>query len=301
MPVPKSPVRGFFLALAGTALVSTNFVTAKYALRGFNPETFSSVWTTAGALYALIILLFSGQARQLALPRTAPVLTLLLGALTGAGMILTWAGLKELDPSFAAFLWRFMPVLILLLGVVFLRERLRAIEIILLALMILGGVYGTLGRWDVVGFGVMLTLGAAFAGAWQMLIAKILTGRAHPHTLVFFRLGPGAVFIVLWTLCLGRFDFNVPLRYWAVTLLGALLGPCLAHVFTFRSYRHWELSRSSIVLAVQPLFVLPLAYVFLGQFPVGKELLGGVLILLGSLWLGWIHLAPKRPVPGNVV
>jgi len=43
----SDPLKGFFYALAGSVLVSTNWVTAKYGLRGFNPETFSLVWTSA--------------------------------------------------------------------------------------------------------------------------------------------------------------------------------------------------------------------------------------------------------------
>ena len=292
----RNPVKGFLYALAGVALVSTNFVTAKYAVSegGFNPEAFSSVWTAGAALYSLLILLlFGGRKEILAIPREAPVKTLALGLLTGAGMILTWAGLQVLDPSFCAFLWRFMPVLLLLFGALFLRERIRFIELLPLALMISGGIYAAAGRWEIVGTGMVLTLIAAVAGALQMLIAKLLVDRHSPNGVVFHRLGSAAVFIILWTLIVGKMDLDVPLRFWGVTLLGALLGPCLAHVMTFRSYKHWELSRSGMVLAAQPLFVLPMAYGILGRFPAGRELIGGAVILLGAFWLAGMQWKGK--------
>lgn len=297
-PTPRDPVRGFVWALAGTALVSTNFVTAKYALRGFNPETFSTVWTGAAALYALAWLAVTGRGREAVGIWREPGKTGLLGLLTGAGMVLTWSGLQRLDPSFAALLWRFMPVMILLLGVVFLRERIRGIEVVPLVLMVAGGAAGTVGRWDVVGAGVVLTLVAAVAGAGQMLLAKLLVARHSPAAVVFARLGLAAVLIAAWTVALGRADFRVAPSYWAVTLLGALLGPCVSHILQFRSYQHWELSRAGIVLAAQPLFVLPMAVLILGETPQWRELAGGALILAGAFWLGVLSLRPA-PAPSR--
>jgi drug/metabolite transporter (DMT)-like permease len=286
----RDPAGGFLFALIGTALVSTNFVTAKYALRGFDPMTFSTVWTAAGALFALVFLLVSGKTSALALPRRAPWKTLLLGLLTAAGMLLTWAGLARLDPSFAAFLWRFMPALLLVFGAVFLRERITWIELLPVALMLGGGVFGALGRWEIVGAGVILTVIATFAGAGQMLLAKLLVGTHDPLGVVFYRLAPGALFIAVFTAASGGFDFDVAPRYWLVCFLGAFLGPSLSHVFQFEAYRRWDLSRAGIVLTLQPLFVLPLALAFLGAAPAPRELAGGAVILAGALWLAFLHV-----------
>ena len=41
-------------------MISTNYVTAKHGLKGFNYQTFSVVWTTAAAVYALLIVLGTG-------------------------------------------------------------------------------------------------------------------------------------------------------------------------------------------------------------------------------------------------
>jgi len=136
----SDPAKGFIYALAGSVIVSTNYVTAKYGLRGFNPETFSLVWTTAAAIYSLAIVGTAGQWRQL--PRfTCGVGKIgLLGLTTGAGMILTWSGLALLEPSFAAFLWRFLPVLTILLGAIFLGEKLLARELVIVGIMLFGAV-----------------------------------------------------------------------------------------------------------------------------------------------------------------
>lgn len=285
--------KGLLYALGGTILVSTNFITAKYGLQGFNPETFSLVWTTAAAFYSFIVILISGQFNKMALSLSSLKSIALLGLATGAGMLLGWAGLARLDPSFTAFLWRFQPVLAIVMSMVFLGERFLYKEIIPISIMIFGSLLSTLGRWDIVGVGTILTLFACIAAALQMLIAKVKVREIKPNILVFYRVGIGAIVIMFWTFLSGKADFNVEPSYWYVTLLGAFLGPCVSFLLTFRSYRYWELSRSSIVRTIQPIFVVPLAYIVFGKLPVMRELIGGSIILIGAFYFAWIHFLKR--------
>ncbi|OPX17633.1 hypothetical protein BXT86_05435 [candidate division WOR-3 bacterium 4484_100] len=290
-----SNLKGFLYASGGLLLVSTNFLTAKYGLKGFNPETFSAVWTSAAALYAFFIILLSGHSKQLRLPKGAILKTFFLGLATGIGMILGWSGLALLDPSFASFLWRFSPVMTVVLSTVFLGERLKPRELVGFGIMVFGGVISSVGQWQVVGAGIVLTLLACGAVSIQMLFAKEKITQVHPNILVFYRVGIAALFIIIWTLIRRKFDINVGTSYWLITLLGAFLGPCASFLLTFRSYRYWDLSCSSIVLTAQPLIVLPMAALVFGNIPAGRELLGGLLILAGAFWLA---LSQHRPISG---
>lgn len=287
-------MKGFLYALAGTFFVSTNYITAKYALQGFNPETFSLIWTAAAAVYSYIIILITGKRRLLTIPARTIGKTIVLGIATGIGMILSWAGLARLDPSFTAFLWRFAPVLIIMFSALFLGERLSIIELGPITIMILGGVFSATGRWDVVGAGIILSLLGCCAFAIQMLMAKMVVDGIHPNILVFYRVGIGVCVIALWTFLTGKADFDVKTSYWLVTFLGAFLGPCISFLLTFHSYRFWDLSRSTIVRTIQPLFVLPLAYLILNKLPTKKELLGGLIILAGAFWFAWINFIQRK-------
>jgi len=186
-------VKGFLYALLGAALVSTNYVTAKYGLKGFNPETFSLVWTAAASVYTFIIVLATGHIKRLIIPAHAVRTIMLLGLATGVGMILAWSGLALLDPAFASFIWRFAPVLTIMLSAVYLGERLQLRELIPVAVMVIGGGLSTFGRWHIVGTGVILTLLAACAVSVQMLIAKMKVGEIHPNVLVFYRVSIASV------------------------------------------------------------------------------------------------------------
>lgn len=290
--------KGFFYALGGIFLLSTNYITAKYGLRGFDSNTFSLIWTSAAAVYAFIWVAASVGVKRAVVPVKLAGKLLLLGVITGIGMVLSWAGLSLLDPSFNSFLTRFVPVLTILWSVIILKEKVGFGIILPFVIMVGGSLICSLGRWHIVGNGVILTLMACFVVSLQMLIAKIIVRKIHPNILVLYRTFFGALTVMLWLLITGEPNFDVELKYWAVTLLGAFLGPCASFMLTYRSYKYWDLSKYSIVITLQPLFVLPLAYLFLGQFPHLKEFLGGMLIMGGGFWLAWMYFKPLKKQDG---
>jgi drug/metabolite transporter (DMT)-like permease len=287
--IKQNNTKGLLFALAGTILVSTNYITAKYGLKGFNPYTFSMIWTIAAAFYSFIIIVLSGRVKDLLIPRHHVLRMVALGFTTGIGMILAWAGLALLDPSFSSFLWRFAPALTIIASYVVLREKMSVWEIFPLAIMLIGGAISTIGVWHVVGTGVVLTLLACVFVAIQMLVAKKSIADISANTLVFYRVAGAAVVITLYSLLIHKVEFSGDFSQWAASLAGAFLGPCCSFLFTFRSYRYWSLSRSSIVLTIQPLIVLPMAYIAFGRIPTVLQLIGGAIILAGALWLAKLH------------
>ncbi|KPJ49411.1 hypothetical protein AMJ40_05605 [candidate division TA06 bacterium DG_26] len=296
----RDPLKGFVYSLFGTALVSTNFVTAKYGLQGFNPETFSLIWTVAAAAYTAVIVLITGHLRETyMLPRSALFRIIGMGVATGVGMILSWQGLARLDPSFASFLWRFESVLTVVFGVILLRERLLLRELVPMGVMVSGGLLSTIGRWNIVGVGTILTMLACCTVTVQLILAKTESRRVYPDVLVFYRVAIASAVITLWTFLIKKADFHAQPSYWWITLLGAFLGPCASFLLTFRAYRYWELSRATIVRTAQPLFVLPMALLFFHEIPKGRGLLGGLLILCGAFWLTWMHLGGTKKPPGH--
>jgi len=291
------PVKGFLYSLGGAILVSTNFITVKYALRGFDSETFCLVWTTAAAIYAFGIAAAGKESREQIFSKNAMKGLIGLGTCTAAAIILAWKGLSTLDTAFASLLWRFFPVVTILAGVLVLKERLSKKELLAMAMMLFGGLSSVVGRWDLVGTGVTLTIFACIASAGQLLIAKSYVHEVHPNILVAYRLGIASILIACWVFTTGGANFAVESRYWHVTLLGAFLGPCASFLLTFRAYSYWTLSQSSLILTAQPLLVLPLAYVFLGTVPTTREVVGGCIILSGAFWFAFMQLTKAR-IPG---
>ena len=290
----SNPRKGFLLALASIILLSFSLVTTKYALREINPETLSLVWTTSAAVCAFLFLLLRGFGRELRIPGRLVVPVLVLGLATGGGMLLFFSGLHLLDPTFNAFLWCFLPVVSIILSLLFLGEKLSARELPPMAVMLFGAMTSTYGQWTIVGKGVILVLLAVLFAAAQALIAKVVVLDIHPRVLIIYRNGLGAVCMAAWVLPRGRFDLSAAhLDTWSVVLVGGILGPWAGMMLFYASLRYWELSRSSLVQMTQPLFVLPMAVLFLQQFPNRLELIGGCIILGGGFWLTALHVNQK--------
>ena len=286
------PLPGMLFALGATICFATNAVTAKYGLSregGFGYGTFALIWGAAAAAYALAFVIASGQTRRLAVPRHTFLRLAGIGLSTGLCMVFSWSGLTLLEPTFFAFVYRFAPVMTIGLSAVFLGERLSPMEFGAAALMVLGGFICKAGEWHVAWQGVALTLLGCLAAAFTGLLAKKTVADLPAAVMGFYRNLIGALVIVPYTFLSGNADFSVAPSIWAVTLTGAFLGPCLGQILLFRSYGHWQLSRSTMVRQVGPLFVLPLAYVFLRNLPTGRELVGGAVILAGAFWFLWIH------------
>jgi drug/metabolite transporter (DMT)-like permease len=285
--------KGFIYSFIAIALLSTNFITAKYCLRGFNVATFSFLWSFTAAFYSFLILLFTRDIKNVFHDKNTTVKLAFLGAATGIGMIFSWAGIKILDPLFASFIWRFAPVFTVILGVVFLNEKLLASEIFCFTIMTAGGVISAIGRWQIVGMGIIFTLIACFLSAIPMVLAKMKISEVSPGIILFYRTGIAAIVTASWALASGQINMNAQIHYWITILLGAFIGPTLSFFFLFKSLKYWDLSHSTIVTTIQPIIVFPLSYFFLGKLPVFKEVLGGIIILTGAFWFIRIHFNEK--------
>jgi drug/metabolite transporter (DMT)-like permease len=288
-------IKGILLAFGGTFLLGTNYITAKIGMRGFNPESFTLVWTGTAAVYSFLLMLVQREPKQLRVPSSSLKHLLLLGLFTGLGQIFNFTGLYLLSPTFQAFLHRSTPLITMILGIVILGESIKRGEIFPILIMIVGGCISTIGRWEIVGAGVIFTLLAALMVSGQFLIAKERSKNLNPLTLVFYRALLGTMVIAIWAFGSGRADFSqAEFQHWGITFFGAFLGPTLSFILNFKSYKYLDLVRQSEVLAIQPLLVFILAFSILGDMPTLKEFMGGFLILGGSAWLVSVHYRHRK-------
>jgi drug/metabolite transporter (DMT)-like permease len=286
---------GFLFAVACAVLISTNYVTVKFALSGFNAETFSFLWTSTAALYALLIFSAGAGFKAAALPGKLIWPALLTGALNGAGSLFTWKGLTYLDPSLAAFLWRFHPVLTIFLGVVLLRERFMAIELLPVVLMVAGAFFTVASSWEALSTGVIMTLLACLFNSFQMLVVKRYFRENKPQIIVFYRNIIAALLIGAWAVSTGAFEFHQAGAFqWSIALGGSLLGETIAFMLLFKSLSFWDLSRTSLVRTLEPLLVIFWGYLWFHRTPGFRELAGGSMILIGVIGFTLIQRSQWR-------
>jgi len=288
--------RGFLFAGLGALLITTNFVTVKFALKRFNPETFTFLWTSSAAGYALLLLVIGGQGKSIFLPVRRFWWMALIGVINGAGALLTWKGLAYLDPSIASFLWRFHPIITILLGVVFLQERFMLVELFPVGLMIVGAFFSLSPKWQSISTGVIITLFACTINSVQMYLVKIKVSEYRPELIVFYRNAIGALIIGVWVFMTRTINIQIEGGfYWMIALVGSLFGEALSFTFLFKSFSYWDLSRTSVIRTAEPLLVLLWGYLVFRSLPGSTELLGGLLILCGAVLFSLSHFF-RKPV-----
>lgn len=302
MPVSyddRNSALGFAYAFIGMILLSCNFVTVKYSFgnhgqKGFNPESLTVVWTLSATFFALVWAAVRGEMGQVLRAGKTPFLLILRGAASGINQLMAWQGLQRLDPSFATSLGRFAPMIAIVLGALFLKERIRILEWIAIVAMIAGGVVSTLApgvnvrhaEWS----GIALSLGGCFFAAIQWPVAKLCGKALSVVVMNLYRVSIAALVVLCWGVLRGNLDFaHARLDQWVVLISGAFLGPFLSHVFTYQSYRHWDMARSAVIWTLEPLIVVPLALMVFGTVITGWRLARCLIVLGGALMLAILH------------
>ena len=290
----RDPLRGFVYALIAAIVMSASVVLGKFSMQedgGFNPATFALLWIGSGAAYCLVYFAVTGRLGMLRIPRRSVWMVIGISAITGINQYVGWTGVSLLDPSFAAFLNRAAPVFIVLGCVLFLGERLRRAEVAAFVVILAGGCISAIKGWhntDTRAGMICIFVACLVVGAQRVLI-KICVGRVQPMSVNFYRALGGAVSVGTLGLLSGAVEFSADRSHWAAALIGGLTGPCIGVGLLYTSYRFWDLSKSTMLMMIQPLLVLPVAYLFLGMAPNRWQFAGGMVILAGGVWLVWAH------------
>ncbi len=207
-----------------------------------------------------------------------------------------WQGTKLMEAAVASFSVRIELVFVLILSWLFLKERLRPIEMIGAVVIVFGtslmgldfgaGVGISMFHWESMtsNSGVlMLVSGASFAGA--EVFAKNLSLKIAPASLVVWR-SLALVFCYILAMLITSEAWVLPLtKDLALIALAALLGPVLARIWFMESLRRITLGRASLLAQVEPVVTLGVAWVLLGESGALSDSVGSILILIGCILL----------------
>ena len=274
--------KGILLALAATASVSLNFVTAKYAMTALEPPTFVPLWFAAASFYCGVYGLWQRRQWAVQLRRSWPSL-LVIGLLCALASILIFTGLHLLDPTVASFLARSDAVCMILLGLIVLGERLtrQTGAGMALALVGMGVVSYAAGRAHL-GAALLVIVGFFFTSLSRLFVKQI-AATTSALLINWARVTVAAVVMAAIALGTGHFHITASPRHLTVLILGAFFGPFLAQALYFHALRYIGLSELGVMRATQPLFVALYASVFLGMVPTPRQFLGGLLVIIGAI------------------
>jgi drug/metabolite transporter (DMT)-like permease len=201
---------GLLLALATACISGVAVFVNSYGVKAFGDAT---TYTTAKNVVAAIVLVavigaMSASRREAVLTRPSRrgqwAGLAVVGVFGGAiAFVLFFQGLALASAVDAAFIQKTLLVWVALLAIPLLGERLGALQVAAIALLMVGQIGMSGGVTTIFGRGQLMVLGATLLWAGEVIIAKKLLTDLSSWTVGLTRMGIGSVVLIAWTVMRG--------------------------------------------------------------------------------------------------
>jgi len=201
---------GLLLALATACVSGLAVFLNSYGVKAFgDPTTYTTAKNVVAALVLVALIAAMSASRRGAVltrpsrPRQWAGLAV-VGVFGGAiAFVLFFEGLALASSVDASFIHKTLLVWVALLAVPLLGERIGALQVAAIALLVLGQIGLAGGVTTILGRGQLMVLGATLLWAAEVVIAKKLLAELSSWTVGLTRMGVGAVVLVTWSLIRG--------------------------------------------------------------------------------------------------
>ncbi len=213
---------------------------------------------------------------------------LILGV-TNALAALGWSsGMFLIGPNLLAFIWRLGTLFIILLGVLFLKERLSKVEILGAGLAVAGTVVLSYTNGNGSGLWILLPVMGALAAALHHFASKMFVKDTHPLVLVqmrvIFSLLSISLGVGLVTTLFDSVEFIwLPLHLLPLIFFTGILTAIVSFYLFFKAYEHLDVSKTAVIRTIDPFIVILYVFFIFRELPTEKDVVGGFMIVIGVL------------------
>jgi drug/metabolite transporter (DMT)-like permease len=264
-----------------------NYLAGKTALRYMDGLTLGSFRVELAALVILPVYYLRGNRKRVSAGDlwTFAYLGFLLVAVN---QVCFTVGLSYTTSGHSSLVLAVGPILVLLLACMTKLEAFTASKILGMAIAFSGAVIlaaeqGLDIHHSATLAGDLITLAGSTGFSIYVVLGKRVARKYDSISMNTFCLIFGAIFVLPLAIRQGiRLDWaSVPWQGWAGLFYMSALSSVAAYVLFYWALRHMEASRVAAVNYFQPIGVILLAAVVLGERPTGHLLVGGALILVG--------------------
>ena len=278
-----TPALGYLFAIISAVGAGLATVVGKWNLESIPVLLMNSIiFTVATVALSVGWLPFVGFKKAFCISRQGWFGVIMFAVTSLVAVWAFWAGVKRMDPSLAAFVNRAEVPMVILLGVIFLKERFSRYETLGLVLSIIGIIVMKLTlRFEYSdGFWLVL-LGALFFGLTEF-VSKIAIRHVPPITLAFLR--NMIIAVVYWLMFMASGEnFEGLEKVWLGVIALGLIGPIMARMMYLLALKRMDLSKVAVISQSQPVYVILIALLVLGQLPSVRETVGGIFLVVGCV------------------
>src|SRR5690554_4056561 len=280
--------KGYFFAVIGTIAFASEYIFSKAAFAEVHLAQFGVYWFLVCTIAMLGWSLVKRRLSQIPkLSKQQIKILILLGVLEILTATTFYLSIFIIpDPAVTSFLGNLFPVMLAFGGVFYLGERFGPIETGGAVLALAGAfVISYSGNTSIENFFIpgtgVVVVNAIFATI-SSLVVKVHVKKISAELLNLNRSVWLLVFSVIMFIVYKQ-SLEIPVSALKNIVIGALLGPFLAILAIYYSFRYFEASRSSVVQSLKGIFVLIGAYFYFGTLPLPHQLVGGFITIAGVL------------------
>ena len=284
---------GTIFAFGAAIALAASFVFSKSVLNQLSLFHFGAIWFSLGVIWNGLWFFLRREYRDLRASfwkKTAvgSAIALFEGAATG----LFYMAINAMEnPAVVSFIGNIGPVFVTLLGLTLLRERFRKTQLTGIGLTLLGLFVINYRQGGFAGFtdpGALYVIGASFLFALATITGRKYRAHLNPGYMSLIR--SVLLALVMTILFAGQEEggmLDISLTIWRDLVLGSLLETLIVIVFAYQALKLIEATKTSLIISSKGVWALLLAWVFLGVFPTGFQLTGGILTLVGVALITW--------------
>lgn len=294
----RHQTNGYLFALGASLALAASFVFSKSVLNQLSMLQFGMLWFSMGVLWNGIWFFLRRDYRNVKEEaRGKTVVALVIAVLEGTATGLFYLAIKAMEnPAVVSFIGNIGPVFVTMMGILLLRERFRTSQVIGIIITIMGIFVINYREGGLAGFidpGSLYVIGAAFLFALATIVGRRWHRLLVPGYMSLIRSCLLALVMTVWFMQSGDM-LPVSMTIWKDLALGSLLETLIVIVFAYQALKLIEATRTSLIISTKGVWTLILAWIFLGVFPTGVQLAGGLLTLVGVWLITWTRSSPQE-------
>jgi drug/metabolite transporter (DMT)-like permease len=206
-----------------------------------------------------------------------------VGFLVAAATAISFAAVAYIDPGSASLIAQTYTIFTLGLGLFWLRERLRPLQLAGAALAIVGVFVISFQPGetaDLLRFGALLVLVSNLFYALHTAVVKRYGDGIEFGNFFLFRVASTALFLLLFSLGRGELSWPTPTA-WLILLLVGTLNITVSRVLYYLALRRLQMSIHTILLTLSPALTILWSLALFGERPSPQGFVGGTVIVAG--------------------
>lgn len=293
---------GIFFTLLGAILFSTKAIFVKLAFKetGVDPVTLLALRMAFAAPFYIAVIFLGNTGKVFrSLTQRQKLIIFLLG-LTGyyVSSLTDFIGLQYLTASLERLILFLYPTFTILLNAVFLKEKIKRIQIFALLLTYTGIALGCIGELHFDGSAERFLTGLFFLIICAFSFAVYLTGagkmmaRTGATSFTAMAMLSAATGILLHYLFRGDYSTVFTGKLLGYGLLLGIIATVIPSFMISRGIKTIGASNSAIVASIGPVATIVQAHFFLGEQILPLQIAGTLFVIAGIVLISW---KPKAP------